>query len=658
MASVQRIKRRLTGLSGAPSGLKNAELAYNEVDDILYYGKGISAGDDAAAVIGIGGPGLFGSYVTTGTTQTITGDKTFSGLVNVGTVAAADNSIKAASTAWVRGYAQPLTAALTAFAAMAATGLLVQTAAGAYTSRAITGTSGRITVADGNGVAGNPVLDLATTGVTAGTYPKVTVDVYGRVTAGSALVSGDVTTALGFTPENVANKGVANGYAGLDGTGKVPTAQLPASVIGGLNYQGTWNASTNTPTLANGVGTKGFYYKVTTAGNTTIDGDNNWTVGDLIVFNGTEWDKIEGGTSDVVSVAGKVGVVTLVPADVVGLGTIATQNANAVNLTGGTIAGLTSFGIRNAGTGAFDMIEAHNGTLTAARTLTWNLNDVSRSINLSGNLTVSAVATVSGTNTGDQTITLTGDVTGGGTGSFATTLATVNASPQTDTLRKITVNAKGLTTATSAVVAADINGVFGSQAAASFYASPTGAAGAPAFRTLAVGDLPTSIPLANLAAQASNTFIGNSTGGSAAPTAISAATAKTMLSITTADISGLAAIASSGSAADLTAGTIPAARMPALTGDVTSTAGTVATTLGNGVVTLAKMANLAANSFIGNNTGSAATPIALTSAQAKALLAIANTDVSGLGTMSVQNASAVNITGGTIDNVVLDGGTF
>lgn len=63
---------------------------------------------------------------------------------------------------------------------------------------------------------------------------------------------------------------------------------------------------------------------------------------------------------------------------------------------------------------------------------------------------------LSGTNTGDQTITLTGDVTGSGTGSFGTTLATVNGSPQTDQFRKITVNGKGLTTATSAVTASDI----------------------------------------------------------------------------------------------------------------------------------------------------------------------------------------------------------
>ncbi|MBK9723349.1 MAG: hypothetical protein IPO78_17435 [Saprospiraceae bacterium] len=61
--------------------------------------------------------------------------------------------------------------------------------------------------------------------------------------------------------------------------------------------------------------------------------------------------------------------------------------------------------------------------LTADRILSLSVNDAARSISLSGNLTVSSSATISGTNTGDQTITLTGDVTGSGTGSFATTVA-------------------------------------------------------------------------------------------------------------------------------------------------------------------------------------------------------------------------------------------
>jgi hypothetical protein len=58
-------------------------------------------------------------------------------------------------------------------------------------------------------------------------------------------------------------------------------------------------------------------------------------------------------------------------------------------------------------------------------------------------------------------------------------------------------------------------------------------------------------------------------------------------------------------------GTIVAARMPALTGDVTSTVNTVATTIASGAVTLAKMANLGANTVIGNATGSSAVPAAV-----------------------------------------------
>ncbi len=76
-----------------------------------------------------------------------------------------------------------------------------------------------------------------------------------------------------------------------------------------------------------------------------------------------------------------------------GLGTMATQAASAVAITGGTATGLTSLGIRNAGTGAFDLTLAHNGTLTAGRSLTFDMGDTNRTITLSGNLTVPATGT-------------------------------------------------------------------------------------------------------------------------------------------------------------------------------------------------------------------------------------------------------------------------
>lgn len=68
------------------------------------------------------------------------------------------------------------------------------------------------------------------------------------------------------------------------------------NAIGALNYKGTWNASTNiNPTLASGVGTKGDYYVVSVAGSTTLDGISNWGVGDWAVFNGSVWQRVEGG---------------------------------------------------------------------------------------------------------------------------------------------------------------------------------------------------------------------------------------------------------------------------------------------------------------------------------------------------------------------------
>jgi hypothetical protein len=86
MANTLRIKRRATGSAGAPTSLENAELAFNEVDNILYYGKGTGgAGGSATAVEAIGG---YGAYTTLSTAQTVTGDKTFSGVVIVPTPSA------------------------------------------------------------------------------------------------------------------------------------------------------------------------------------------------------------------------------------------------------------------------------------------------------------------------------------------------------------------------------------------------------------------------------------------------------------------------------------------------------------------------------------------------------------------------------------------
>jgi len=120
-------------------------------------------------------------------------------------------------------------------------------------------------------------------------------------------------TGLGTAAE--LNAGVANGVATLDSGGKVPVSELPAAVLGALSYQGTWNASTNTPTLTSGTGTKGYYYVVSVAGNTNLDGITDWLVGDWAVFNGTVWQKVD-NTDAVTSVNGLTGTVVLTTTNV------------------------------------------------------------------------------------------------------------------------------------------------------------------------------------------------------------------------------------------------------------------------------------------------------------------------------------------------------
>lgn len=81
MANTIRVKRRASGAAGAPAVLENAELAFNEVDNVLWYGKGTGGANGTATnIIAIGGDG---AYLNLSGTQTITGTKTFAGEVDL-----------------------------------------------------------------------------------------------------------------------------------------------------------------------------------------------------------------------------------------------------------------------------------------------------------------------------------------------------------------------------------------------------------------------------------------------------------------------------------------------------------------------------------------------------------------------------------------------
>jgi hypothetical protein len=73
------------------------------------------------------------------------------------------------------------------------------------------------------------------------------------------------------------------------------TVSSITNAIGALNFKGTWDANANSPALASSVGTKGDYYVVGTAGTTNLNGISNWGVGDWATFNGSVWQRVEGG---------------------------------------------------------------------------------------------------------------------------------------------------------------------------------------------------------------------------------------------------------------------------------------------------------------------------------------------------------------------------
>jgi hypothetical protein len=133
-----------------------------------------------------------------------------------------------------------------------------------------------------------PVVNGGTGAATLTGYVKGTGTT--AMTAAATIPNTDIT---GLGTASTKDAGAANGVATLDAGGKVPVSELPAAVLGALSYQGTWDASTNTPTLTSSVGTKGYYYVVSVAGNTNLNGITDWLVGDWAVYNGTVWQKVD-----------------------------------------------------------------------------------------------------------------------------------------------------------------------------------------------------------------------------------------------------------------------------------------------------------------------------------------------------------------------------
>jgi hypothetical protein len=144
-----------------------------------------------------------------------------------------------------------------------------------------------------------------------------------KADVGDSYTKGETDTLL-LDKVDTSSVGVSNGLATLDVNGKVPLTQINDSILGQVEYKGSWNASTNTPSLPSTPTEKGHYYIVTTAGTQF---SISFEVGDWIISNGTIWEKVD-NTDAVSSVNGKTGVVVIDKSDV-GLGNV--DNTSDIN---------------------------------------------------------------------------------------------------------------------------------------------------------------------------------------------------------------------------------------------------------------------------------------------------------------------------------------
>lgn len=221
MPNIVRIKRRTSGAPGAPTSLANAELAYNEVDDVLYYGKGTGgAGGTATVTPAIAGSGAF---LTLSTTQSISGNKTFTGSVDLTASAATaatqlttDSSTKIATTAFVKSLNY-------------------------LTSNQTITFSGD---ASGSGTT-SVSLTLANAG-TPGTYTKVTTDAKGRVTSGTTLSATDIPTLT------------ANKISDFDTQVRTSRLDQMAAPTGSLSVNGQRITDVATPVLPTDAANKNY----------------------------------------------------------------------------------------------------------------------------------------------------------------------------------------------------------------------------------------------------------------------------------------------------------------------------------------------------------------------------------------------------------------
>ncbi len=300
-------------------------------------------------------------------------------------------------------------------------------------STVTSGTVTSVALADGStspiyGISGSPVTGSGTLTFSLNTQTANTV--FAGPTTGSAaqptfraLVAADIPS-LSATYVTQSEVGAASGVASLDGGGKIPLSQLPATL---MEFQGNWNPNTNTPTLVDGTGVTGYTYWVSAADSGTVAGltdpsMTNFQIGDLVIYNGTKWVLVT-PAAGVTSVNGSQGAVTV----------------NAISqLTGDATAGPASGSQSKALTLA--TVNSNVGTFGSSTSIpTFTVNAKGLITAASGNAVVAPASTLSGTVLNSTVVT-----------SSLTSVGTITSGTWTGTTIAIANGGTGQTSAAAA----------------------------------------------------------------------------------------------------------------------------------------------------------------------------------------------------------------
>jgi hypothetical protein len=241
--------------------------------------------------------------------------------------------------------------------------------------------------------------------------------------AASVTLSNSAVTAKVLTGINITGGTVLATDSILTGFGKLQN-QING-LIGSTIYQGTWNASTNTPTLTSSVGTRGWYYIVSVAGTTNLNGITDWQVGDWAIFDGTAWQKVD-NTDAVVSVNGQTGAVSLttdnIPEGTTNLYYTNTRARAALSFTAGSGAYNSTTGVITIPTNTSQLTNGANfitlASLSGVAPIGYNSSTGAISITQAGTASNGYLSSTDWNTFNNKQNALTNPVTGTGTTNY------------------------------------------------------------------------------------------------------------------------------------------------------------------------------------------------------------------------------------------------